>query len=80
MMKYAKLASSEYAKLKVGKVRTFSDTVKPTLLRLRFSFLAWSQYDEHGEDDEADLYLMTSPPWRWRVTLSALRDMSEPAK
>ena len=55
MMRYAKLASSEYAKLKVGKVRTFSDTVKPTLLRLRFSFLAWSQYDEHGDDDEVDL-------------------------
>ena len=54
-MKYAKLARSEYAKLKVGKVRTFSDTVKPTLLRLRFSFLAWSQYDEHGDDDEVDL-------------------------
>ena len=56
MMTYAKLARSEYAKLKVGKVRTFSDTVKPTLLRLRFSFLAWSQYDEHGDDDEVDLF------------------------
>ena len=53
-MKNSKLARSEYAKLKVGKVRTFSDTVKPTLLRLRFSFLAWSQYDEHGDDDEVD--------------------------